>query len=204
MNNNTTEKVRELVSLIMLGDKQAYALLYEMFSPKLIHTAERMHISKEDAENLCQEIFLHIWQKREMLNPELSFNAYLLTILKSKLYKKAKSEARKIAYQKYSIQQVDSTSKITENQVMYEELKQISERVIETLPKQQKQIFLWKGTENITSDEIAIKLGLSKRTVENHFYQAKKTIRTEIEKVYAIPIKTPLIFLIYALSLSII
>lgn len=196
MNSNTTQKVKNLVSLLIKGNNHAYAKLYEIFSPKLIHTAERMFISREDAENVCQEIFLHIWQKREKLKPELSFHAYLLTILKTKLYKKAKSEARKIAYQKYSIQHVSNTNILTENHVLYEELKEISDKVIEKLPKQQKQIFLWKGNENISTDEIALKLGLTKRTVENHFYQARKTLRSEIEKAYALPVKHLMVILL--------
>ncbi|MBW3469499.1 RNA polymerase sigma factor [Arthrospiribacter ruber] len=189
MNNLIDTEVRSLVTLVKAGDEKSYTRLFDMFAPKLIHTAQRMHVSKEDAEGMAQEIFLFIWKKREQLNPELSFNAYLLTILKSKLYRQIKADARKIAFQKYAIHFSENLSVQTENQVNFDELVEISSKVIEKLPKQQKQIFLWKGFENFSSDEIAKKLGLSKRTVENHFYQASKKLRAEVEKEYQIPIK---------------
>lgn len=181
--------VKQLVTRVISGDQDAFTQLFEIFEPKLINTAKRMFVSHEDAEELCQEIFFYIWQKREQIDPELSFNAYLLTILKSKLYKKAKSDARKVAYQKYVLLQNHQGIKSTENKVIFDELEEISNKAIDNLPKQQKQIFLWKGLENISSEEIAEKLGLSRRTVENHFYKATKKLRSEIEKEYAHPIK---------------
>lgn len=196
MNNLDSPSISKLVSQLKEGDQKAFAALFELFSPKLIRTAERMFVSKEDAEGMTQEIFIFIWEKRDKLNPDLSFNAYLLTILKSKLYKKVKADARKTAYQKYAIQQKDGESSFTESEVMYEELKLLSTKAIENLPNQQKQIFLWKGLENLTSDEIASKLGLSKRTVENHFYQAKKKLQAEISKEYSIPMKKLMVLLI--------
>ncbi|EOZ98441.1 putative ECF-type RNA polymerase sigma factor [Indibacter alkaliphilus LW1] len=189
MKNLDSQNISKLVFQTKTGDRKAFSALYDFFSPKLIHTARRMFVSKEDAEGMAQDIFIFIWEKRENLNPELSFNAYLLTILKSKLYKKGKAEARKTAYQKYAIKFQEYENSATESEVMYEELKMLSSKAIENLPKQQKQIFLWKGLENLTSDEIASKLGLSKRTVENHFYQAKKKLQTEINKEYAVPVK---------------
>lgn len=173
MNTLDSQIITNLVFRTKSGDRKAFSNLCELFSPKLIHTAKRMSVSQEDAEGLVQEIFILIWEKRENLNPDFSFNTYLLTILKSKLYKKVKSEARKTANQKYAIQHLGQESGIAESEVIHEELNMLSSKATENFPKQQKQISLLKGLENLTACKIASKLGLSKGTMGNHFYQAE-------------------------------
>lgn len=193
-------KTEQLVKCLKEGCEKCYTELYHIFIPKIINTAKKFGINEEEAQEMGQDIFLNIWKKRDNLKPEFSFNAYLLSILKSKIYHQAKKELRKAKYEKYVLRNLDVSFNSTENQVEYEELELISNEVIEKLPKQQKEIFFLRSIKHVSSGEISEKLGLSKRTVENHFYLATKTIKNEIEKRFRLPLKplhVEIVFLIF-------
>ncbi|RZS97505.1 sigma-70 family RNA polymerase sigma factor [Cecembia calidifontis] len=182
-------KTEHLVKSLKNGCEKCYTELYNFFYPKIINTAKKFGIEEEDAREMAQDIFLNVWKNRENLKPELSFNAYLLTVLKSKIYHQAKKEVRKSKYVKYALKQQGITVNTTENQIEYEELEIISQAVIDNLPKQQKEIFFMRSIKHVSSGEISEHLGLSKRTVENHFYLASKTIKNELEKRFRLPLK---------------
>lgn len=190
--------IPQLVTRLREGDQIAFTHLYEFFRQKIFYTSKKMCLSSEDAEEIVQEVFLIIWKNRENLKSELSFNAYLLSILKSIIIKKSKKEARKVAFEVYSITNQDNVSYETELQVDFWEIERISNSEIEKLPHTQKEVFKLKNNDHLCSAEIAEKLGISKRTVENHIYSASKTLKNILRSKYDISIKS-LALLIYAI-----
>lgn len=197
MNKEKAFDIPSAVSRLREGDEKAFSQLFEFFRPKIFNTSKKMNLSSEDAEEIVQEVFLIIWKNRQNLNSELSFNAYLLSILKSLIIKNSKKEARRIAYEVYAISTQETGTNETELQIEYSEFERISNSEIEKLPKTQKEIFKMKNNENLHSGEIAEKLGISKRTVESHIYVATKSIKNKLQKKYLIAIKSLAIGLIY-------
>jgi RNA polymerase sigma-70 factor (ECF subfamily) len=197
MNKVKAFDITTAVSRLREGDEKAFSLLYDFFRPKVFFTSKKMNLSSEDAEEIVQEVFLIIWKNRQNLNSELSFNAYLLAILKSLIIKKSKKEAKRIAYEVYTLSTQEIESNETELLIEYSEFERISISEIEKLPKTQKEIFKMKNYENLHSGEIASKLGISKRTVESHIYVATKSIKNKLQKKYLIAIKSLAIGLLY-------
>ena len=97
--------VPKLVGLLQNGDQKAYDDLYKLFAPKILNTCKKMYLNQQDAEEVVQEVFLKVWIKRADLDNTLSFNAYLLAIMRSLIFKRSRKQALDIAYQKiqYSI-----------------------------------------------------------------------------------------------------
>lgn len=190
MEKNTSQNIPFLVSQLKDGSESAFTELFRLFRPKIFNTSKKMNFSAEDAEETVQEVFLIIWKNRHNLNCELSFNAYLLTILKSIIIKKAKKEAKRIAVDVYALSCPEFISNETELQIDIREFEQISSAEVEKLPKTQKEIFKMKNYENLASGEIAEKLGISKRTVESHIYTATKTVKQKLLTKYMIPAKS--------------
>lgn len=197
MNKEKAFDIPSAVSKLREGDEKAFSQLFEFFRHKIFNTSKKMNLSSEDAEEIVQEVFLIIWKTRQNLNSELSFNAYLLTILKSLIIKKAKKEARRIAYEVYAFSNLEIETNETELEIEYSELERVSISEIEKLPKTQKEIFKMKNYENLPSGEIAEKLGISKRTVESHIYVATKSIKDKLQKKHLIAIKSLAIGLFY-------
>ena len=171
---------QQLVDRLSQGDEKAFEELYRLFSKKIYHTARKMNLCHEDAEGVVQEVFLKIWKNRVDLDPSLSINAYLITIVRSLVIKKAKKEARFFAYQQYNIPLYPDITNRTEDDLIYADLHQISSEMIYELPNGQKQIFIMRNMEYLSIDEIAGKLNLSKRTVENQIFRATKSIKERL------------------------
>ncbi|WP_154856305.1 RNA polymerase sigma factor [Cyclobacterium xiamenense] len=187
MSTENINSVPELVSCLKEGDRDAFHQLYELFATKILCTCKKMYLTHEDAEEVVQEVFLKVWEKRQGLDCTLSFNAYLLTMMRSSIFKRSRKQALEIAYQKYQLNYGERETGSVELELEYEELKHFSEKAIAALPKGQQEVFKLKFTEHLTADEIAGRLQLSKRTVENQLYKATKRLKQEFSSSDLIP-----------------
>jgi RNA polymerase sigma-70 factor (ECF subfamily) len=85
----------------------------------------------------------------------------------------------------------------TEESILYEEIKSFSTKAIASLPKGQQEVFSLKFSEQLTADEIAEKLQISKRTVENQLYKATKKLKKQLISNELIPYELLFMLTIY-------
>lgn len=187
----------ELVSRLRSGDEIAFGKLYEKYASKIYNISRKMGLLHEDAEGVIQEVFMKIWRNRENLDSSLSFNAYIISIVRSMVLKQSRKRARFLAFQHYAITYWPGNTNETEEYVIFSDLDELSSKAIEELPAKQKQVFMMKNFDHLTTEEIAAKLNLSTRTVENQIYRATKSLK---EKLIDMKVITPgvigLIFLL--------
>lgn len=164
------------------GSQIAFETIYDCFSQKVYSIAIKFGLDREDANEVVQDVFIKLWNHRSTLNENLSIKSYLFTITKNALINRQKKMVYEIAYKKYLEKQDLNTFSQTEDDVYYSDLEQLAETFINKLPTQQKEIFLLSKRENLPSQEIAEKLNLSLRTVENQVYRATKKIKEELKK----------------------
>ncbi|WP_373497255.1 RNA polymerase sigma factor [Aquiflexum sp.] len=199
MEKKATQNIPYLVSRLKEGNENAFTELFGFFRPKIINTSKKMYLSNEDAEEIVQEVFLIIWKNRQDLKCELSFNAYLLSILKSLIIKKSRKEAKRIAYEKYAIYMNQGIDEDSESVYEKREMESLALVAVAKLPDFQKEVYILKNQENLGTEEIAIKMGISKRTVENHIYKATKSIKKTLLAKYLLPMN-PLTSIIIFIS----
>lgn len=175
--------LEQLVSKISQGDESAFAELYQLFSTKIYHTARKMNLGHEEAEEIVQEVFLKIWKYRERLDPDRSINAYMLAIVKSLVIKKVRKEARFFAFQQYQIPiEVEKSISGPDEDLIFTEFHGISLDLIDQLPPAQKEVFKLKHLENQSVEEISKKLNVSRRTVENQIFRSTKSLKEGLKK----------------------
>ncbi|MCE7056249.1 sigma-70 family RNA polymerase sigma factor [Algoriphagus sp. AGSA1] len=176
--------LKQLVEGLVLGDEACFKNLYELFSVKVYNITRKMGLGHEDAEGVVQEVFLKIWKNRAKLDPELSINAYIFAILRSRVINQLKKQARFFAFQEYQIpllQQVTNFS--ADSDLIYAEFHNLSLELIEKLPPAQRQIFKLRHLENKSVAEISEALNLSRRTVENHIFRSTKLFKEGLDKL---------------------
>ena len=169
---------QELAVLIKKGDIRAFDKIYEKYSKRLYLFVFGIIKSKKDAEDIIQEVFIKIWDRRERINEHLSFQSFLFTIAHNitiSLIRKKIQDTNFTSYIK-SIQKSAELSSAS-GQLEYTELKQQLENTINSLPERQKQVYSLCKDEELSYKEIAIKLGISVNTVENHMGKALKFVR---------------------------
>ena len=163
------------------GDEAAFKCIYDTYYRKVYQYAYSYLKNKEQSEEIVQEAFLNIWIKRDRLNEQLPIAPYLFTVC-HRLVLDAFRKAATVNGLKANLQKVSTeTDNNTEEVIMLSDLRRFSDCAIAELPKQQQMVFKLSRSEDLTYDEIAKRLNISKNTVRNHLVVALKTLRAQFE-----------------------
>ncbi|MEO9474377.1 MAG: RNA polymerase sigma-70 factor [Cyclobacteriaceae bacterium] len=182
------KEISQWVEKLRAGDEASFRELYNFFSVKIYNVSRKMNLDHEDAEGIVQDVFLKIWRNKERLDSSLSFNAYLLTIVRSMVIKMTRKKAYHLAYVTYAIANNSLETNHTEDYIIFSNLEELSTKALDELPVKQKQIFMMKNVEHYSVEEISENLNLSKRTVENQIYRATKSLKEKLENMKVISI----------------
>ena len=164
------------------GDVKAFDELYNKYSQRLYNFSVKYLKSTAEAEEVVQEVFLYIWDKKEGLKPDNSFNAYIFTIayniIKKSFIKKSRENAFKDDLIYTLLQEENNLDKIIDYKFMLEKV----ETIIDNLPLRRKEIFIKRKYYGLSVKQIAEELELSPNTVENQLASAQKQILNELQK----------------------
>ena len=170
------------VENLQKGDVKAFDDLFNKYSSRLFSFSLKYLKSNEEAEEVVQEVFLYIWDKRDGLKPDQSFNSYIFTIayniIKKYFIKKSRDNAFKDDLIYSLLQQENKLDQIIDYKFLLEKV----EKYIEALPKRRKEIFVKRKYDGLSVKQIAKELGISPNTVENQLASAQKQIHEELQK----------------------
>lgn len=133
------------------------------------------------AADLSQEVFMLVWQKRQILINDGRLLHYLLRAAKLEAMNHTRTRANrqlKLDSLQHSMQYESRNT--TEEEVFYQESKQQFEKHYLSLPAKSREIFELNQKEDLDRNDIARQLNISVKTVEHHLY---KTIRSLKEKI---------------------
>jgi RNA polymerase sigma-70 factor (ECF subfamily) len=154
--------------------------LYNEYSGRLYRFAFGYLKSEDEAGELVQEVFTTIWEKRADLKEELSFKSFLFTIAFNIIKKHFRTRTYLNEYFKKEIG--DDLDMQTSQKITYDSLYQYVTELVNQLPERRREIFIKSRFEGLSIKEIAKKLGISHKTVENQLTDALKFIRTNLNK----------------------
>jgi len=170
-----------IISRIILGEQDAFRMVYEQYSKRLYYTVLRLVKSEELAEELVQDVFVKVWENRKNLNPALSFKAYLFKIAENQVLDFFRKAAReKILKEKLLILANHSHNR-TEESLIYQEYELLANQAIDLLPPQRKRIFELCRIEGHSYDKVSEGMRISKSTVSDHMVKAIKFIKKYLQ-----------------------
>lgn len=171
---------QNLVQLLQKGNVAAFDSLFESYSHKLFGFAFKYLKNETDAEELVQEVFVNVWENRQMLKSKLSFKSYLFTIALNQIRKYFNKRAVSLRYIESCQNEPEFSESLSDNEDNYESaLKQIN-LIIEQMPPRRREIFIKSKFEGKSSKEIAVELNISAGTVDNQVSDALRFIRTRL------------------------
>jgi len=168
---------QQLLDLIRTDDRGAFTELYNRYWDKTYAVALHRLDDEHEAEEVVQEVFLSIWQRRATLQLTHTVATYLAVAVKYKVINHlAKQYRRQLQHDELTM-----TSPIVADSTadwLYEkELRQLLEKTISQLPEKCRIVFLLSRDENKTYAEIAAELNISQKTVEAHMSKALRELR---------------------------
>ena len=180
MQHQTLKNDSLLVRNLSKGNLLAFNTLYKEYSHRLYRFALGYFKSEAEAEELVQEVFTTIWEKRADLKEELSFKSFLFTIAFNLIRKHFRTKAYLAEYLKTGMS--DGLDMQTSQKITYDSLYQYITELVNQLPSRRKEIFIKSRFEGHTIKEIAEELQISHKTVENQLTDALKYIRTNLNR----------------------
>lgn len=169
-----------LVAALRRGDARAFTEIYERYWEKLFAIAYHYSHQKETAEEVVQEIFLRLWDKRSTVLIE-DLGAYLATACKFSVFKHTVRQKRRQELLNRHLTPVSVAD--DEEAITARFLEEYVQGVIETLPKQCRVVYELRRKEDLSIEEIARVLDISPHTARNHLNKALKTLRYSLRDV---------------------
>lgn len=154
-------------------------MLYQEYSPRIHRFAISYLKSESDAEELVQEVFMRLWEKRMNLQESGNIRAYIFKIAANCIYDLIRKKNVQQAFFDF-ISDKSLSSDNTWQEVVFQDMHNQINSLIKQLTPQQQRIFQLSKFEGLSNDEIAKKLQLSKRTIENQLYRAVAFLKRNI------------------------
>ena len=135
----------------------------------------------EDAENIVQDVFLLLWEKREVLDIQISLVSYLFALVKNKSLDYLRHKVIADEYKQELSAKLTALELLNYSFTSDEEIEQILMTAINKLPERCRQVFLKSRIEGKKNREIANELNLTVSTVENQMTIALRKLRVELK-----------------------
>lgn len=169
---------QDLLMLIEQKDTEAFTDFYVGNFKKLILVSDKYVRDIPIAEEIVQNIFLRIWEDRQLLTDITSIKSYLY---RSVINASINHINRERSLEKHHLKIAESLSEEDfERMDEQNELIVLLYREIELLPEKCREVFKLSRLEGVKYKAIALQLGISEKTVENHMGHALKVLRGRI------------------------
>lgn len=167
-----------LLRLLQASDEHAFRELYQRYWKKLFTTACYKLKSKEAAEEIVQNIFVSLWEKRATLQIE-NLENYLYIAVKYKVINYVEALMVRQAGQKQLAG--NTTDESTEATIMINDLHAAIQQALTQLPAKTREVFTMSRFEKYTVREIAGHMNLTEKAVEYHITQSLKLLRVSLK-----------------------
>lgn len=161
------------------GDEKAFEKIYLNYYKKTLYFITGLVNSEDDAKELTQEVFIKLWTSRETLDPERSVHSYMYTIARNAAFNFLKHKLVEINYMnEYAAQNIETE---TSDEILFaKEMALLIEMSVSKMPAQRRKIYQMSRKEGLSNEEIATRLQISKKTVENQLSLALRELKRVI------------------------
>ncbi|MET4076235.1 RNA polymerase sigma-70 factor [Hymenobacter sp. UYCo722] len=171
----------DLLAALPAGHEGAFAEIYRRYGLLLLEQASRKTGSREAAEEIVQDIFTALWQRREHAASIQKLPEYLGTAVKFRVINLIKNRYTHDDYAAYCRTLVTEADRRTENELAATDLAGALHAGLTHLPSHTREIFQLSRFEHQTVPEIAGRLKLTPKAVEYHITRALKLLRVSLK-----------------------
>lgn len=189
---------RMLMERVAAGDRVAFTALYTRHLDNLFGYVYLFTKSEEESEEVVQKVFVNIWEHRDSLIIVKSFKGFIFRCAKNRLIDLSRSERAKAKMVALLQPLSEESEERSDSHLIVNQYSHIIDTAIQLLPEKRKEIVKLRTQDDLSLDEIAEKLSISKFVVKKQLYAGLRFIRAYLEKFGEL---TPTILAVMNLSL---
>lgn len=163
------------------GNERAFTTLYNKYKNIVYSLALKITKSKTLSEEVVQDVFLKIWEKKDELKDISDFESYLFISGRNHIFNMIKKTAKEEDFKK-KLSKSDFSSYATDSFLEDEQYTLLLNQILIKLPAQQQKIYQMAKVEGLSYQKIAEILDISPLTVKKHMAQALKVIRIQLAR----------------------
>ncbi len=180
----------ELVQTALKGEKKAFEMIIQKYQSPLANYIGRMVKQNELALDITQEVFIKAYSSLHSFRQEYKFKTWLFKIASNTVidyWRKKKIDAFSID-QPYDLDgdsvpfQIPSKNPSVDKIVELHDVRERIEKVLDKLPVNLKELFVWRHINDLSYEEMAEIKGIPVGTIKNRVFQAKEMLRKYMEK----------------------
>lgn len=167
------------IALARLGDEKAFERLYRKYWKKVYHFACIYITDHDEQEDIVQQVFINLWNKRESLDENGSIDGLLFIMTRNLIFNSRRKSLNELALKEligYNI--IKAEEELPESDA--DELLAFARNLIDSLPRRQKEAFLLSRRYGLSYREIAAKMSISIKGVEKNISKAIKYMKSKI------------------------
>lgn len=161
-------------------DQGQFETLFKSHFRYLCNFAQQYVTDADAAQDICQKVFIQLWEKRGQMNPKQSIKSYLFTAVKNRCLNHIRDN-RKYRSRILDLDCGDFDVVSQEEEFDVEELQAKIEQALSTLPDKCRQVFEMSRYQGMKYREIAEELDIAQKTVEAHMSKAMKALRLQLK-----------------------
>ncbi|MEI6949050.1 RNA polymerase sigma-70 factor [Paraflavisolibacter sp. H34] len=165
----------ELLAALSQGNEDALVFIYRKYWERLFLSAFNVLKDKEACEDIVQEIFIQLWQKRDRLTITVSLSAYLFTATRYQVFHALKKGAGR--QELFEGLEERLTTDAPDVPLYVKDIQARVHAAVENLPEKCRNIYQLSREQHLSYKEIADRLQVSPKTVENQMTIALKKLR---------------------------
>jgi len=172
----------DIIRQIAQGDKNAFEVLFKNHYANLCGYAVKYVWELDQAEEIVQDLFFNLWNKKSQLFISSSVESYLFRAVRNACLNYQKHKKIRDNYANAVQENYSSGIGLNDNPMEALELQKKIDESIGSMPPERKKIFLLSRYDGLKYQEIAEKLGISVKTVEAQMGKALKYLREELKE----------------------
>jgi len=166
----------EVVEEFASGSHEAFHRIFKLFYPKVYAFIRGFIKDAYESEDLTQIVFIKLWEKREVFLKVHHFDSYLFTLTKYTVYNYISAKKTDVSWNENNIPET-SDEYTPHDELIAKDLQLLMDMVVSKMPPKRKLIYELSRKKGLSNEQIAEKLGIQKKTVENHLNIALNELR---------------------------
>jgi RNA polymerase sigma-70 factor, ECF subfamily len=171
----------ELIERVQKGDEKAFEMLFRTYYNSLCLFVHKILKDKEVSEEIVQDIFYYVWEKRESLELSISVKSYLFKSVYNNSLKYIRHQKIVKNYES-KVEKADQPFELQDNNAEIGEIMHIIKFTLDQVPDRTREIFELNRNEGLKYQEISDKLQISIKTVEAHMTSILKLFRENLKE----------------------